>query len=195
MFTGIIETLGIVREVLIEGSNRTFTVESVLSKELKVDQSVAHNGVCLTVTKISGDSYTVTAIEETLQKTNLGDLAKGDLVNLERCMKSDGRFDGHMVYGHVDGIGTCREIIHKDGSTEFVFYFAKENAQLIVEKGSVTINGTSLTVFEVTDDTFKVAIIPYTLEHTNIHCVKVNSTVNLEYDILGKYVARLTHRE
>jgi len=195
MFTGIIETLAEVKEVKQEGTNYTYTIDSDITNELKVDQSVAHNGVCLTVTEISGRVYKVTAIEETLNKTNIGDLQPGSKVNLERCMKSDGRFDGHMVYGHVDGTGVCENIIQKEGSTEFVFNFGKENKHLVVEKGSVTINGTSLTIFEVTDDTFKVAIIPYTFEHTNIQFVRVGSSVNLEFDILGKYVARLTDRD
>jgi len=191
MFTGIIETMGIVHEVIEQGTNKTFWVNSDLSPELKIDQSVAHNGACLTVVDIQEGRYAVTAIDETLKKTNLSFLKKGQLVNLERCMLANGRFDGHMVYGHVDGTGVCEEIIKKDGSYVFRFAFGDEFKNLLVEKGSVTINGASLTVFEVTSSSFKVAIIPYTFEHTNIQTLKVGSTVNLEFDILGKYAAKL----
>ncbi len=193
MFTGIIETLGEVKSIESQGTNKTFYIKSNISQELKIDQSVAHNGVCLTVISLDGDLHGVTAIQETLEKTNLSNLKVGDQVNLERCMKSDGRFDGHMVYGHVDGVGVCEDLVEKNGSTEFIFSYPKENMSLLVEKGSVTINGTSLTVFNLDDNRFTVAIIPYTLEHTTIKDVQKGTSVNLEYDILGKYVARISN--
>jgi riboflavin synthase len=191
MFTGIIEKMGIVHEVIEQGTNKTFWITSDLASELKIDQSVAHNGACLTVVEKTETRYAVTAIDETLKKTNLGDLKKGHLVNLERCMLSNGRFDGHMVYGHVDGTGVCRSVDEQDGSYVFTFEFDDQFKNLLVEKGSVTINGTSLTIFDVTNSSFKVAIIPYTFEHTNIQTVKAETAVNLEFDILGKYVAKL----
>ncbi len=194
MFTGIIETMGIVHEVTEQGTNKTFWINSNLASELKIDQSVAHNGVCMTVVEKTAKSYAVTAIEETLEKTNLNNLQKGSLVNLERCMQSNGRFDGHMVYGHVDGTGTCLVVDKKEGSTVFTFGFADEFKNLLVEKGSVTINGISLTIFDVTKKSFKVAIIPYTFEHTNIQTIKVGTSINLEFDILGKYVAKLINK-
>lgn len=193
MFTGIIEKLGVIHEVVQEGSNKTFWVNSALASELKIDQSVAHNGVCLTVVEKNDTSYAVTAIDETLQKTNIGTLQKGSLVNLERCMQSNGRFDGHMVYGHVDGVGTCEKVEEKNGSHEFTFTFDKSFGNLMVEKGSVTLNGISLTIFDVTEKSFKVAIIPYTFEHTNIQTIKAGTSVNLEFDILGKYVSKLVN--
>ncbi len=193
MFTGIIETLGEVKSIESQGTNKTFYIKSNISQELKIDQSVAHNGVCLTVISLDGDLHGVTAIQETLEKTNLSNIKVGDQVNLERCMKSDGRFDGHMVYGHVDGVGVCEDLVEKNGSTEFIFSYPKENMSLLVEKGSVTINGTSLTVFNLDDNRFTVAIIPYTLEHTTIKDVQKGTSVNLEYDILGKYVARISN--
>ena len=170
--------------------NLDLKIKSDITSELKVDQSVAHNGVCLTVTKIEGDFYWVTAVEETLLKTNLDSIKKDSLVNLERCMKADGRYDGHMVYGHVDGVGTCVEKKQLDGSYLFTFEFAKKNADLIVEKGSITINGTSLTIFNVTENRFTVTIIPYTYDHTNIKEVEEGTFVNLEFDIIGKYINR-----
>ncbi len=191
MFTGIIETLGKITKITAEGTNKTFWVESDVSRELKIDQSVAHNGVCLTVIEVSENVHAVTAILETLNKSNLSELKVGDEVNLERCMKADGRFDGHMVYGHVDGTGICENVVEKDGSVEFTFSYPEENKALMVEKGSVTINGTSLTIFNLVENRFTVAIIPYTFEHTSIHSVNKDSVVNLEYDILGKYVARI----
>ena len=191
MFTGIIETMGVVHEVIEQGSNITFWIKSDLSEQLKIDQSLAHNGACLTVIEITEGKYAVTAIEETLGKTNLSSLKKGMLVNLERCMLANGRFDGHMVYGHVDGKGVCTDIQKHDGSFVFTFGFDEEFKNLLVEKGSATINGTSLTIFDVTDYSFKVAIIPYTYKHTNIQSLKINSLVNLEFDILGKYAAKL----
>jgi len=191
MFTGIIETIGVVHEVVQQGKNKTFWISSDLTPNLKIDQSVAHNGACLTVIDFKDDMYAVTAIDETLGKTNLNNLEKGSLVNLERCMLSNGRFDGHMVYGHVDGTGVCESVIEQDGSYVYTFRFLDEFKNLLVEKGSVTINGISLTIFDVSNSSFKVAIIPYTFEHTNIKTVKAESSVNLEYDILGKYVAKL----
>lgn len=191
MFTGIIETLGKITKITAEGTNKTFWVKSDISRELKIDQSVAHNGVCLTVIEVSENVHAVTAILETLNKSNLSELKVGDEVNLERCMKADGRFDGHMVYGHVDCTGVCENVVEKDGSVEFTFSYPEENKVLMVEKGSVTINGTSLTIFNLVENRFTVAIIPYTFEHTSIHSVNKDSVVNLEYDILGKYVARI----
>lgn len=194
MFTGIIETLGRVEEINIEGSNLTFTISSSFSNELKIDQSLAHNGVCLTVIQVSGDQHKVTAVSETLTKTNLGALKTGDAVNLERCTTYGGRMDGHMVYGHVDTTGKCVSILDQNGSWLFTFSFSKENRMLIVEKGSIAINGTSLTVFAVEDETFLVAIIPYTFEHTILKYLKVGEDVNLEFDILGKYVNQYLSR-
>jgi len=194
MFTGIIETLGKIEDVKAEGTNLTFTVSSSFSNELKIDQSVAHNGVCLTVVKVLDDKHVVTAVSETLAKTNLGSLKQGDSVNLERCTTYGGRMDGHMVYGHVDTTGKCVSIQDQNGSWLFTFSFEKENRMLIVEKGSIAINGTSLTVFAVEDDTFQVAIIPYTFEHTILKFLKVGDEVNLEFDILGKYVNQYLSR-
>ena len=193
MFTGIIEDLGVIEALKQEDTNLHLTIKSKLASELKIDQSVAHNGVCLTVVEKNDTSYAVTAIDETLQKTNLGVLQKGSLVNLERCMQSNGRFDGHMVYGHVDGVGTCEKVEEKNGSHEFTFTFDRSFGNLMVEKGSVTLNGISLTIFDVTEDSFKVAIIPYTFEHTNIQTIMAGISVNLEFDILGKYVSKLVN--
>jgi len=191
MFTGIIETLGTITAMEKDGSNVHFTFESPLSSELKVDQSLAHNGVCLTVVELKEDSqYAVTAIVETLQRTNLGELNLGDVVNLERCMPANGRFDGHIVQGHVDQLGTVIAIEEKDGSHIFSFKH-KQGENFTVDKGSITINGVSLTAFDASDDGFSVAIIPYTLEHTGFKNLKVDDKVNLEFDIIGKYVARM----
>lgn len=191
MFTGIIETLGEITSIEINGSNHTFWVASAISKELKPDQSVSHNGVCLTVEETSAGKHRVTAIAETLQKTNLGRVKTGDLLNLERCMTMNGRIDGHIVQGHVDCTATCIQILEKQGSWEFEFEYNPAFQSLLIEKGSVCINGTSLTVFNLTEKTFQVAIIPYTYEHTNIHRLKVNDTVNIEFDMIGKYVNRI----
>ncbi|MCO4291930.1 riboflavin synthase [Solitalea sp. MAHUQ-68] len=191
MFTGIIETLGVVKAIQKEGSNIHFTIESPISKELKIDQSVAHNGVCLTVVALGDNSHTVTAIDETLKKTNLGDWITGSKVNLERCMQMNGRLDGHIVQGHVDQTATCISVVSKDGSWEFEFNYDSSKGNVTVEKGSITINGTSLTVVNSKDSGFSVAIIPYTYEHTNFHEIKQGTVVNLEFDIIGKYVARL----
>jgi riboflavin synthase len=192
VFTGIIEQLGMVTQIESEGTNKHFTINAPFTAELKIDQSVAHNGVCLTVVKIQGNEYTVTAIDETLQKTNLNNLVVGDVVNLERCMPANGRFDGHIVQGHVDGTAMCLSVTDEQGSWVFTFKLAQpENARYIVNKGSICINGISLTVVNCVDDTFSVAIIPYTYEHTNLHSVKPGTTVNIEYDIVGKYIAKM----
>ena len=189
MFTGIIEKLGEVKAIEADQDNLHITVECPFTSELQIDQSVAHNGVCLTVVSISGDEYVVTAIAETLEKTNIGDLQVGEKVNLERCMKLGARLDGHIVQGHVDTIATCVGIEDQNGSWKYDFEYAAEN--VTVEKGSVTVDGVSLTVVDSKDRGFSVCIIPYTLEHTNFHQFKVGTKVNLEFDIIGKYVARL----
>lgn len=190
MFTGIIETTGIVERITENGTNKTFWVNSPLATELKIDQSLCHDGVCLTVEAITGNSYQVTAISETLQKTNLDQWEAGHAVNLERCLQMNGRLDGHFVQGHVDDTATCTRVKTLDGSWEYTFTINPQFAALIIEKGSVCINGTSLTCFNVGDDSFTVAIIPYTYEHTNIHQVKTGSKVNIEFDVIGKYFLR-----
>jgi riboflavin synthase len=190
MFTGIIENTGLVKAVISNGSNRTFWVESSLSSQFKPDQSVSHNGVCLTIEEIKGDRHRVTAIDETLQKTNLGDWKEGSIVNLERCLQLNDRIDGHLVQGHVDTTGTCVKRKEKDGSWEFEFDFPKKFAALVIEKGSVCVNGISLTAFDVRKKSFRVAIIPYTFEHTNINKVLEADRVNLEFDMIGKYLLR-----
>jgi riboflavin synthase len=191
MFTGIIESLGTVRSIESTGTNRTFWIQSPLSPELKIDQSISHNGACLTVEEVREDTHRVTAIRETLQKTNLAAWQPGDLVNLERCMLLNGRLDGHIVQGHVDTIATCLKRHELEGSWEFRFEFPRQFSRLIIEKGSICLNGTSLTIYNVKRDRFDVAIIPYTLQHTNIQSVAPGSTVNLEFDMIGKYVSRL----
>lgn len=191
MFTGIIETLGKVTEISRQGSNTSFWIESNLSRELKVDQSLSHNGVCLTVEEINGHQYKVTAIDETLKKTNLGQLQINSLVNLERCLQMNGRLDGHIVQGHVDSTAICIEISEKNGSWEYQFQIDPSFASLTIEKGSITINGISLTLFNVGKEIFTVAIIPYTYEHTNLKNLKVGETVNVEFDMIGKYVNRI----
>lgn len=190
MFTGIIESIGVVESIEKDGSNKIFCVDSPLSHELHVDQSLSHNGVCLTVTKVSDGKHWVTAIDETLQKSNLGLLKEGDLINLERSMTSGGRFDGHIVQGHVDQTATCKDVKVEDGSWVYTFEF-ENKTHLLVEKGSVCVNGISLTCFDITDRSFKVAIIPYTYENTNLKDVKTGSAINLEFDIVGKYIARM----
>ncbi|SFE95868.1 riboflavin synthase alpha chain [Chitinophaga sp. CF118] len=190
MFTGIIESSGEVIATRKDGSNMEITISSTLTPELKVDQSISHNGVCLTVTRIQDDTYNIVAVAETLQKSNIGLLTPGEKVNLERAMVFNGRIDGHLVQGHVDSVGECVSCTPKDGSWEYRFRYPADFAALIVEKGSICLNGISLTVFDVTDTEFTVAVIPYTYEFTNISSVKSGSTVNLEFDILGKYVAR-----
>lgn len=194
MFTGIIETLATVENIETENTNVHFTFSSAITHELKIDQSVAHNGVCLTVVQTEGNRYTVTAIEETLQKTNLGSLKTGDLVNLERCMPANGRFDGHIVQGHVDQTGTVTAVTDNNGSWTYVIKYDPSRGNVTVEKGSITINGTSLTVVDSKDDAFSVCIIPYTYENTVFKALKAGDTVNLEFDIVGKYVARLLKR-
>lgn len=189
MFTGIIEQLGVVKSIRKEGENIHFTLEAAFTNELKIDQSVAHNGCCLTVVEISGNEYVVTAIQETLIKTNLGSWKEGTKVNLERCMQMNGRLDGHIVQGHVDTTGTCINIEDQDGSWKYTFRYNSND--LTVEKGSITINGTSLTVVDSKTNEFSVCIIPYTYEHTNFHTLDVGVTVNLEFDIIGKYVAKM----
>ena len=190
MFTGIIEAEGKVENIEIEGSNINFTFSSSISHELKIDQSVSHNGVCLTVTHQNNAQYKVTAIEETMIRTNLWKFKIGDAINLERAMVQHGRLDGHIVQGHVDDTATCIEVSEVEGSWYFSFRFNKKNAHLLVDKGSVCINGVSLTLVNPTEDTFSVAIIPYTFEHTNFRNLKTGDVVNLEFDILGKYIAR-----
>lgn len=190
MFTGIIETLGTIEAITTQGTNQTFHIQSPISTELAVDQSVSHNGVCLTVEAIKGNTHQVTAIAETLQKSNLGSLQVGAVVNLERCMTMYGRLDGHIVQGHVDTTATCTKVTEMDGSWQYDFAFTGNFGHLIIEKGSIAINGTSLTCFNVGKDRFSVAIIPYTYEHTNFHQLQAGDTVNLEFDILGKYVQR-----
>ena len=191
MFTGIIETLGAVKKIEKEQGNLHITIKSDFTNELKIDQSVAHNGVCLTVVDIEGDEYTVTAIKETLDKTNLNSLQESETVNLERGMKLGDRLDGHIVQGHVDQTGICTEIRDADGSTYFTFQYDAGLSNITIEKGSITVNGVSLTVVNSTKDTFSVAIIPYTLEHTTFQNFNVGSVVNLEFDVIGKYVTRL----
>lgn len=191
MFTGIIETLGKVTALRKEDSNLHITVQSTLTPELKIDQSVAHNGVCLTVVAIESDTYTVTAIDETLQKTSIGSLEVNSTVNLERAMILGTRLDGHIVQGHVDQTGVCTAIEEKDGSVIFSFEYNTNYNNVTIEKGSITIDGTSLTVFNSEKSTFSVAIIPYTFKNTIFNTYKVGTVVNLEFDVIGKYVAKL----
>ncbi len=190
MFTGIIETLGILAQVEEDKSNRVFTVTSDLADQLKVDQSLSHNGVCLTVVDLGPNWHRVVAVPETLDRSNLGRLQVGDRVNLERAMIYGGRLDGHLVQGHVDGMAHCLEVTEIDGSHVFTFRYDTESQHLLVDKGSIAIDGVSLTLINPTDSTFSIAIIPYTWEHTTFGTLKAGDQVNLEYDILGKYVAR-----
>jgi riboflavin synthase len=192
MFTGIIEGLGVVKAIEKEGENIHFTIDADFTDELKIDQSVAHNGCCLTVVEINDREYVVTAILETLEKTNLGQWNVGTKVNLERCMIMNGRLDGHIVQGHVDTTATCTNIRDQDGSYKFSFEY--DSADVTVEKGSVTVNGTSLTVVDSKDKGFSVCIIPFTWEHTNFHQLKIGDQINLEFDIIGKYVAKLFNK-
>lgn len=194
MFTGIIESVGEVAGVEKQGTNMLFKIKSGLAPELSVDQSISHNGVCLTVTGISGELYNVTAIDETLKKSNLGQLAAGSQVNLERCMPANGRFDGHIVQGHVDQTGECSGVTGQEGSWIFDFEYDPGKGNILVEKGSICINGVSLTCFNVGEGSFSVAIIPYTYHHTNFNRLKRGDKVNLEFDILGKYVQRIMER-
>jgi len=191
MFTGIIETLGAVKDLRKEGENIHITVSSSITNELKIDQSVSHNGVCLTVVGISDDQYTVTAIKESIDKTNIGDWKIGDLLNLERGMKLGDRLDGHIVQGHVDQIGICKSIEEADGSWYYTFEYDPTLSNITIEKGSITVNGVSLTVVNSKKNEFSVAIIPYTHEHTNFKNFKIGTKINLEFDVIGKYVSRL----
>jgi riboflavin synthase len=190
MFTGIVEAVGTIKQISVDGSNKTFFIESGISHELHPDQSVSHSGTCLTVEEIIGNTYRVTAIEETLKKTNLGNWQVGDLVNLERSLKMYSRLDGHLVQGHVDAVAKCVKRTQKEGSWEYEFTFPKKFGSLIIEKGSVCVNGISLTAFDVKRKSFTVAIIPYTFEHTNIKSVHEGQVVNIEFDLIGKYVMR-----
>ena len=191
MFTGIIETLGIIKEIQKDQENLHLTVASAITNELKIDQSVAHNGICLTVVKINENEYTVTAIKETIDKTSIGTWKTGDVLNLERAMKLGDRLDGHIVQGHVDQTGVCTNIEEANGSWVFTFEYDTKQNNITIEKGSITINGTSLTVVNSELNSFSVAIIPYTYEHTNFNTFKIGSIINLEFDVIGKYVARL----
>ncbi|WP_111683248.1 riboflavin synthase [Winogradskyella tangerina] len=191
MFTGIIENLGIVEKLEKENGNLHLTFNSSITAELKIDQSVAHNGVCLTVVNIENDNYVVTAIQETLDKTNIGALKVGDLVNIERAMKLGDRLDGHIVQGHVDQTAECISISEEDGSWVFTFEYDKDLSNITIEKGSITVNGVSLTVVNSKINQFSVAIIPYTYEHTTFKTLNVGDKVNLEFDVIGKYVKRL----
>ena len=191
MFTGIIETLGTVKDLKKEGENLHITVASNITAELKIDQSVAHNGVCLTVVAIDNDLYTVTAIQETLDKTSLGKLKIGDAVNLEQAMLMGARLDGHIVQGHVDQTATCQSVKEKDGSWFFTFSYDANLNNVTIEKGSITVDGVSLTVVDSKKDTFSVAIIPYTYKHTRFNTYTKGTLVNLEFDVIGKYVAKL----
>ncbi len=191
MFTGIIEALGIIKSVSEDRTNKTFWVNSSISSRLRIDESLSHNGVCLTIEDIKDTMHRVTAIQETLDKTNLQNWREGDIINLERSMQMNGRIDGHIVQGHVDGVSKCISKKDRGGSVEYIFGFDENKAPLIIEKGSICVNGVSLTAFNVTKNTFTVAIIPYTFEHTNFKNIKEGALVNLEFDMLGKYVARM----
>ena len=190
MFTGIVETQGIIKKMTNKGTNKTFWIKSSISSKLKVDQSVSHDGVCLTVEEIKANRHRVTAIAETLSKTNLGDWNEGSVINLERCLKVNDRLDGHFVQGHIDAVAICTNKKEKDGSWEFSFQFPLKFGELIIEKGSIAVNGISLTAFNVTDNAFDVAIIPYTYEHTNMNALNTGQKVNIEFDMLGKYINR-----
>ena len=190
MFTGIIESLGKITDLKVDRGNIDFTIESDISKELKVDQSVSHNGVCLTVTEINNNTHTVTAVKETLDKSSLKNFSVNDLVNLERAMKLGERLDGHLVQGHVDGVAKCLEVSVNDGSWIYKFEFDVSNEMLLIEKGSICIDGVSLTVFDIIENTFKVTIIPYTYENTSFKSLKEGDIVNIEFDMIGKYLAR-----
>ena len=194
MFTGIIEELGEVTELVQDQDNLHITVKSALSKELKIDQSLAHNGVCLTVVKLGDDTHTITAIKETIDKSNIGELKVGTKVNLERAMQLGARLDGHIVQGHVDQTAVCTEVKELEGSWLYTFSYDNSYDNLTIEKGSITVNGVSLTVVDSKQGIFSVAIIPYTYENTNFHQFKVNDTINLEFDVIGKYVARLLEK-
>lgn len=194
MFTGIIEDLGVLVQLEGDNTNKHFTFSCNFTNELKIDQSLAHNGVCLTVVKIKGNEYKVTAIKETLEKTNLNNLKINDSVNLERCMPANGRFDGHIVQGHVDTVAKCINSEDLNGSYKFTFEHPTNKNYITVEKGSITINGVSLTVVDSTKNTFSVCIIPYTFNHTNFKTLKIGDTVNLEFDIVGKYLQKMMEK-
>jgi riboflavin synthase len=194
MFTGIIEAFGKVENLKKDGDNLHIKLSSALAKSLKIDQSVAHNGVCLTVVACNAAQYTVTAISETLKKTNLGTLAVGERVNLERAMKLGDRLDGHLVQGHVDQTATCTEVLSEEGSWKYHFTYDPKKGNITIEKGSITVNGVSLTVVDSGSDSFSVAIIPYTYEHTTFHAFKKGTIVNLEFDLIGKYLAKLASK-
>ncbi len=191
MFTGIVEKIGIITDIISSENNISYWVKSPISDELSIDQSVAHNGVCLTVEEILEGKHKVTAIQETLNKTNLKQWKKNSAINLERCLPMNGRLDGHLVQGHVDSVATCLEIIEKQGSWEYTFEFDPQFGSLIIEKGSITINGISLTLFDVTNQSLRVAIIPYTFEHTNMQHLIIGDEVNIEFDLIGKYINRI----
>jgi len=191
MFTGIIEKIGIVTDIISSDNNISFWIKSPISDELSIDQSVAHNGVCLTVEEIIEGKHRATAIQETLNKTNLKQWKKNSFVNLERCLPMNGRLDGHLVQGHIDSVATCLEIIEKQGSWEYTFDFNPKFASLTIEKGSITVNGISLTLFDVTNQSFRVAIIPFTYEHTNMQHLIIGDEVNIEFDLIGKYINRM----
>lgn len=195
MFTGIIEAFGKVENLKKDGDNLHITLSSSLAKSLKIDQSVAHNGVCLTVVACNAAQYTVTAISETLKKTNLGTLAVGERVNLERAMKLGDRLDGHLVQGHVDQTATCTEVLSEEGSWKYHFTYDPKKGNITIEKGSITVNGVSLTVVDSGSNSFSVAIIPYTYEHTTFHAFKKGTIVNLEFDLIGKYLAKLASKD
>jgi riboflavin synthase len=191
MFSGIIESIGKVVSLQKEKGNLQISIQAAFTNELKIDQSIAHNGACLTVVSIQGDVYTVTAIDETLKKTNLGTLKVGDPINLERCMKLGDRLDGHIVQGHVDQVARCSSVMETNGSWTYTFNYDAALKNITVEKGSICVNGVSLTVVDSKNDSFSVCIIPYTFEHTNFHTFKEGTVVNLEFDILGKYISKL----
>lgn len=191
MFTGIIETVGVVKQVTKDKDNLSITISCNIAGELKIDQSVAHNGICLTVVDIKPDSYTVTAIKETIDKTSISSWRVGDYINIERAMKLGDRLDGHIVQGHIDQTALCTNIIENNGSWQYSFEYNSKSGNVTIEKGSITVNGVSLTVVNSKENSFEVAIIPYTFEHTNFGNLKQNDTVNLEFDVIGKYVSRL----
>ncbi len=191
MFTGIIETIGTVTDIIYSGTNKTFWIKSSISNQFTIDQSVSHSGVCLTIEEITGELHRVTAIEETLLKSSLNNWGRGNIINIERCLQMNGRLDGHIVQGHVDTVAICNEVTPKNGSWEYVFKFDEKFASLIIEKGSICLNGISLTIFNIQKDSFSVAIIPYTYEHTNIKYLQKGNGVNIEFDMIGKYVNRL----
>jgi len=191
MFTGIIEAEGVVQNVSDDRTNKIFWIKSTISSQLRIDESLSHNGVCLTIEDVNDNAHRVTAIQETLDRTNLQNWKEGDIINLERSMQMNGRIDGHIVQGHVDGTGSCISTKDLGGSFEYMFSFDEDKGALIIEKGSICVNGVSLTAFNVTKNAFTVAIIPYTFEHTNFKNIKEGDLVNLEFDMLGKYVVRM----